>query len=258
VDFFKTKRWKVDISPYYIDLITGKSREINIIAQQKWSVVEQFRRRRADILIRLFIECKYILPTVSLYFNFIDNDRNLAESLARNNNILRKDDYSLVQNMSKDPPRIHHYLQESEVAKSCACVGARGNKDIFFGAWEQALHALLYFRDQSSQQRFAPVDEDFKSDPLYIIDYPIVVINSFDTSFKRDLNFKAPIPITNNFLWSVDYSYTVVSRNQQQFHKRNDFFIDITSFPTLEEFLANLERSDIEIFKDTVWYDLRR
>jgi hypothetical protein len=259
VDFLKAKGWSVNISPYYIDLITQKPREIDIIAQKKWPVVEKFRQKSAGILIRLFIECKWILPTVSLYFNFIDNDKDLAERLARNNDILRERDYPPVADMSKEPPRIHHYLQQNEAARNCACVTSKGsNKDIFFEAWDQALRALLYFKNQPPQQRWVPVDVDFNDERIYIIDYPLVVVSSFNTFFKRDWNSKISTPMKDNFLWSVEYSYIVPSRNQEKIHKREDFFIDITSFPTLEDFLGNLERNDIGIYSERVWYELRR
>jgi hypothetical protein len=258
VDFFKTQGWIVKISPYYTDLITQKPREIDIIAQKKWPVIERHRQKRADILIRLFIECKWILPAISLHFNFIENDKSLAESLARNNNVLRKRAYPPIEDTSKDPPRIHHYLQQNEVAKSCACSGSRNNKDIFFEAWDQVLHALIYFSNQPSQQRWVPVDDNYRKDVNHIVDYPIVVVSSFDTFFKRDWNSKISTPMKDNFLWSVEYSYTVASHNQDQIPKRDDFFIDITNFPTLEGFLSNLERNDIEICIERVWNDLRR
>jgi hypothetical protein len=259
IDFFRTKGWSVNISPYYTDLITQKPREIDIIAQKKWPVVEKYRQKSAGILIRLFIECKWILPAVSLHFNFIENDQDLAERLARNNDILRERNYPPLVDSSKEPPRIHHYLQQNEVAKNCACVASKGStKDIFFEAWDQALHALLYFKNQPPKQRWAPVDVDFIDEPIYIIDYPMVVVSSFNTFRKRDWNSKISTPMNDNFLWSVEYSYIVTARNQEQNHKRESFFIDITSFPTLEEFLGNLERNDVGICIDKVWNALRR
>jgi hypothetical protein len=259
-DFFETKGWSVNRSPYYIDLRTQKSREIDIIAQKKWPVIEKFRQKSAGILVRLFIECKWILPSVSLHFNFIDNNKDLAERLARNNNILRERNHPPpLTDMSKDPPRIHHYLQQNEVARNCACVLSKGgNKDIFYEAWDQALHALIYYKNQLQQQRWVPVDVDFNDEPIYTIDYPVVVFNSFNTFHKRDWNSQTSTPMMDNFLWSVEYSYSETSRNQEQIRRREDFLVDITSFPTLENFLVHLERNDIEICHDRVWYRLRR
>ncbi len=34
IDFFQSRNWGVTISPYYVDLITQKSREIDIIAEK--------------------------------------------------------------------------------------------------------------------------------------------------------------------------------------------------------------------------------
>ena len=181
-DYFEAEGWSVERSPYYVDVIKQKSREIDIIAKKTWTVVDRFQAKRAYLIVRLFVECKWILPAVSVYLNFLPKDMNLAVNLARDNDALRKRDYPHLEDLSKEPPRIHHYVQGKEVARNWACKG----KDIFYEAWEQALHALLYFKNQPSQHRFAPVDVDFRDKPTYIIDYPIVVVSSFKKFFKRD------------------------------------------------------------------------
>jgi len=63
---------------------------------------------------------------------------------------------------------------------------------------------------------------------------------------KIDWNSKISTPMNANFLWSIEYSYIMTARNHEQNHKRENFFIDITSFPILEDFLGNLERNNGE------------
>jgi hypothetical protein len=48
----------------------------------------------------------------------------------------------------------------------------------------------------------------------------------------------------------------VLSGIAQQPHAREDFFIDIVSFPTLENFLDNLKQNDAEILAEKIWQDL--
>jgi len=220
--------------PSYVDVVKQKSREIDIVAQKKWSVVENITRQRANIVVRLFVECKWIRPTDSFHFHFIENDRNLAASLARNNNVLRNREYPSLEDMDKEPPRIHHYLQVAEVTKNCDIDRSKGgNRDDYFDAWEQALHALLYSKNQSPRRRFAPVDVECRDEPTQIIDYPVVVVNSFATFFKRDWQSKSSTPLKDNFIWSVDYSYPVISSTQQQSHRREDFLLISRVFPPL-------------------------
>jgi hypothetical protein len=90
-----------------------KSREIDIIAQKRWTVSNNFNDKHARLCIRLFIECKWIPRSV--YLNFLPKDMNLAVELAENNAVLH--DSMLWTAASAEHPRIHHYFQGNEVAK---------------------------------------------------------------------------------------------------------------------------------------------
>jgi hypothetical protein len=255
-DYLKAKGWDVEISPYYVDLIKQRSREIDIVACKEYPIITRFPRRRAKLQVRLFTECKWILPTVSVYLNFLPKDEKLAINLARDNDILRQKFYAPLEGLSGEPLRVHHYIQPKEVVRTAICEnkgkGSRNN-DIFFDAWEQALHALLYYKHYTPK-RWIPVDKEFV-DTIYIIDYSVVVVSSFDTFYKRDWISKMSSQINDNFIWSVNYSYPVLSNNEQR-HIRKDFFVDITSFPTFEGFLENLEQNDVAILKEKIWVNL--
>jgi hypothetical protein len=218
-DYLEAKGWNVERSPYYVDLIKQKSREIDIIAQKATNVSNPRRQKKADLLVRLFIECKWILPKISIYLNFIPKDRVLAEALARDNDILRAQGWPLLEDTSKEPPRIHHYLQENEVVKGWACSG----NDIFYEAWEQALHAFLYYKHHLPKGRFLPVDSEYIP-ASYTVDYRVVVVNAFNTFFRRDLIGKTSSPINNNFLLLVNYSYQIYSGDNPRYETMKKFF----------------------------------
>ena len=72
-NFLKEKGWQSLVSPYYMDGATNKPREIDLIAEKHWSRERDYGRGESGaLIIKLFIECKYISqPTV---FWFSDKD----------------------------------------------------------------------------------------------------------------------------------------------------------------------------------------
>jgi hypothetical protein len=225
-DYLEAKGWNVERSPYYVDVIKQKSREIDIIAQKSTNVLNHRYRKKANLLIRLFIECKWILPSISIHLNFVPKDKILAEALARDNDILRGKDWPPLEDTSKEPPRVHHYLQENEVVKGWSCSG----NDIFYEAWEQVLLAFLYYKHHLPKGRFLPIGSEY-TPVSYTIDYQIVVVNSFNTFFRRDAITKTSTssPISNNFLLLVNYSYQISSGDNLRNETMKNFFIDIVT-----------------------------
>lgn len=75
VKFLRNKEWTVLISPYYNDNISDKPREIDIIAEKKFDIKDDFGYAWiATLNVRLFIECKYISKPVALWFDKKDKE----------------------------------------------------------------------------------------------------------------------------------------------------------------------------------------
>jgi hypothetical protein len=218
-------------------LITRKQRESDIISKKSYTVTTAFRNGPVEnLLIRLFVQCKFVEPQVELYF--VSKNLSAANELAKDNNVLRgSEDFSL-RNTSVVPPQIHHYVEENEVAKSWKC-----RPDIIHDACQQALHSFLYF------------NHHLYEDP-YTVDFPVIVVNSFDRFFRRDWKTKTLMPITENFQIAVDYAYPEFpSLNEKSIVKRY-FLIDVVSFDRIDDFLEKLEEHDIELLRHKLWWHL--
>lgn len=226
-DLLTSREWKADTSCHYADLITGKKRELDVMAVKKIP--------RTELVVKLFIECKYLGKNT--VFTFMDKDANRAEELAMDNNILRDKDPINLRNSSQLPIKEHHYLTGSRVAKAWQ---TKDQKDYIHEAVDGVLHSLIYYTSHFN-------------DDFYTITLPIVVLNSFNFVYK--IEDGKPIRINENFILERDYSYPFKSNGK---HKRQFFFIDVVDFTKLNEFLDILDNNDIYIIKNILLWDLRR
>src|SRR5512143_4062633 len=72
--------WHVTVSPYYMDQTQNKAREIDLVAEKLWPVMDHWGRQPVgDVAVRLFVECKFI-PSYSVFW-FTDKDFEAAEKL---------------------------------------------------------------------------------------------------------------------------------------------------------------------------------
>ena len=81
--------WYVSVSPYYLDQTPNKPREIDLVAEKLWPVVDMFNRHTDDVVIRLFIECKFV-SSYSVFW-FTDKDMKAAEKLVCSQKPFRPD-----------------------------------------------------------------------------------------------------------------------------------------------------------------------
>ena len=223
----KEKGWKVQNSPHYNDPITNIAREIDIIAEKNYPVSEFGSGKTEELIIRLFIECKYI--NKHIVFWFLEKDLDKAKILAKNNLILRdKEDCYL-----ETGGNVHHYVQKKEVVKEFS---SQDNSQILDKAQNQILNATLFFsKNQKSNS--------------YTIDYPVIIVNSFD-KFKKKIENKSDYEdMENNFEMEVEYTY----QNNPEY-----FLIDIISEKTLDTFFDNLESNDVKMLRDNLGFDIRR
>lgn len=219
--WFSDKEWHVVISPYYMDQTQNKAREIDIIAEKIWPTTDSFGRSDGNIVIRLFIECKFVASDA--VFWFVDKDRELVENLVCANGLFR---------LNNSYTSKHHYLSKgSRVAKLFTTHNTKTTEnEPFYKALSQVLNAMISMRGQSFT---IPKVRRSRQYPTRIFEYPIVICSSFKRMFSVDF-YSDPKPelIEENFQLEVFYAY--LDRQERQ---RNDYFLlDFVSFEKLTEF----------------------
>lgn len=216
--WLQSNNWHTVVSPYYIDQTQTKTRELDLVAEKVWTIRNRFGEPEGDVLVRLFVECKFV--AAEAVFWFAPKNTDAAEALVcsfgpfrQNNSYTRK----------------HHYLSRCPVV---AKLFASGNdrapeNDPFFKALNQALNATIAMRDQSPSH---PSIAGRRRRKLVVLEYPVVVCSSFDQLYRTDFfNEAEPTPIRDNFQMEVQYAY--LDRTGKQ---RNDYFLlDFASYDQL-------------------------
>lgn len=219
--WFSDNGWHVVISPYYMDQAQSKAREIDLVAEKLWPITDMFGRATKDIAVRLFIECKFVASDA--VFWFADKDKESALGLVCAIGPFRRDNTYTEK---------HHYLsQSSRVAKLFATSNARAvENEPFYKALNQSLNAMTSMRGQPLT---IPSVRNSWQYPIAVLEYPVVVCNSFDRIFSVDFFADSePEPIQDNFQLEVSYAY--IDRNET--HHNDYFLLDFVSFDKLTEF----------------------
>ncbi len=230
------KDWTVLISPYYNDNVTGKPREIDLIAEKAFKASGkpgQVGYFNYTINIKLFIECKYIRPTTVFWFH--GKDKTKAEKLITQTTPLKP---------SNTYTNRHHYLGGVDrVAKLFADDSKKSaENEIFYKALNQSLNAMVYYRNRGSIIK-SPNSEG--SAILTSANYPVIICNSFENLYGIEIDTDAdPFKITEDFLLEVNYAY-MTSDNIPM----NEYFlIDILNFDLLDSFLVEIIEKEVRSF----------
>ena len=222
--------WIVTNSPYYNDPDSDKAREIDIIAQKEYPVNDIYRSENPEkIIIKLFIECKYINSSTVFWLK----KRNLkkAKELATDNPILDDKPDNYLNEMNK-----HHYVNNNEVSCQWDCE----SKDVFAEAQHQVLKAMIFFKE-------------YQDSEYYEIDFPIIVINSFEQLAKKEEAQEDYSSITDNFQLEINYSF----KDKAKENITKYFLVDIVSLSLLDDFIKQLELKDVALLKGNLEFDLR-
>jgi len=212
--------WNAQISPYYKDIATDKSREIDIIARKEFLVKDDFYNQSERVLVRLFIECKYIKNQVLFYF--VKKDKKKATDFFRDNHLLRNEEYLDLQK--------NHYLKDEEVAKTWRPVEGR---DDVYDAWTQSVHSMIYYQKNLNEKI------------RYVYDLPVVVLKNLDNIFRKEDGTISFSKITSNFQLEIDYSYSLPG----SLGELKTYYIDMVSFDNFLPFLKEIEETDVLILK---------
>ena len=227
------KGWSTLISPYYMDAAANKPREVDLIAEKHWIYKDRSEGKYGAVVIRFFIECKYI-PQPNVFW-FAPRDTSAATEWLISNTPLRKD------NMFTER---HHYLSAStNVAKLFASKNLPNTEnEPIYRALNQALNSMVYLRGHES------LDEDIRIGRLPILsemEMPVIVCNSFDQFYGIDMNsIGPPARIDESFQLEVNYAY--VDRAARQ---RSEYFLlDVVNFNRIDEYLEMIENDVSAIF----------
>jgi hypothetical protein len=220
--------WAVRISPYYSDGVSGKPREVDLIAEKTFATVTDYSGRpKGAIKVRLFIECKYIRhPTV---FWMHDQDEQATFDLLQRTTPLKSTNTYTLR---------HHYLahEPRRVAKLFASQNARdAEQEQIFKALNQSLNATIALRYTNV---FPPSDWRV----VLVVNYSVIVCSGFDRVFAVDLEKDAtPTKAADTFLLEVNYAYLDADRQSVAEY----FLIDVVAFDSLHDFASKTIETDI-------------
>jgi hypothetical protein len=224
--WLKDHHWHVIVSPYYMDQTQNKAREIDLIAEKFWPGIDMFGRPAGDVVVRLFIECKYVFS--HSVFWFAEKDQESALNLVCASSPFRADNMYTKQ---------HHYLTQSpKVAKLFATSSKKApENEPFYKALNQVLNAMVSMRGQPVS---IPGLKESKRAPQVAIEFPAVVCSSFDQLYAVDFYMESqPEVIKDNFQLEARYAY--IDRQNKQ---RDDYFLlDFVEFSQLEKFAEAID-----------------
>lgn len=232
INKLRSDDWTVLVSPYFMDGITEKPREIDLIAEKMFIVKNEFREETHQLHVKLFIECKYI--TQSTVFWFDKKDRNSAK------NRVISDFYLKDGNLFTGK---HHYLSESDsVAKLFASkAGKNLENDVIYKALNQVLNGFINKRNNET------IIQSEKDNPLRkkYIGYPIITFNSFNKFYKTEISkTDTTTNIDKNFQLEVDYAFKTPSGSIASEY----FIIDMVDFNKFDSFMETIS-NDIAAIK---------
>jgi hypothetical protein len=217
--WFKEAGWHVRVSPYYLDRTQEKAREIDLVVEKAVEILDFANRFQGDVVIRLFVECKFVAGHT--VFWFAERDRPAAEGLVTSTPPFR---------MDNTYTRKHHYLGEAPVAKVFASEQSRGAEfEWMYKALNQVLNAQTAM---VSQPVTIPELQRYQARKV-VLNFPVVVCSSFEKIFQTDFfEPSAAQPIKQNFQLEVSYAYA----DLQGMPRDGYFLVDLVDFAQLESF----------------------
>lgn len=97
--WFHAHGWYTAVSPYYMDQSQAKARELDLVVEKLWPINDSFGNHLGDVVVRLFVECKFV--AAEAVFWFAPKDVPAARKLVCNSRPFRED------NTYTDK---HHYI----------------------------------------------------------------------------------------------------------------------------------------------------
>jgi hypothetical protein len=226
LEHFQAKGWATMVSPYYLDGITDKPREVDLIVAKRWPLPKRVARVPQSAELALIVECKFIDSPNAFWF-FPRNEQASLSLVHRNTGLPEEVDNTYTLQ--------HHYIKDKVVAKLFDSGGAQ-EQSSFFKALNQVLHGLIALR--SSALSLLKPDASSGAVRRHAI-HPVILCNSFDKCYRVDSkDLLQPTPITENFLLEVHYAYLASNGSRMSEY----ILVDVVSFELLDSFLGSLEK----------------
>lgn len=218
--------WHVLVSPYYMDQTQSKAREIDLIAERSLQIGNHFGRWKGDVVIRLYIECKFI--TAHSVFWFTDKDKSAAKNLVYRSGNFRPDNFYTIE---------HHYISTCDtVAKVFSTEAKSQEQEPFYKALTQVLNAYV---SMAGRPTIIPALRDQNHGVRIHLNFPVVVCSDFAKLFRTDfLQTTEPSEISDNFQLEVQYAYTDAEGAQRDEY----FLIDFVAYDQLDKFAEKIVR----------------
>lgn len=224
--------WEVTVSQFYNDAFSQKPREIDLIAEKAFSS-DHYSSSNTTVIVRLFIECKYINSTTIFWLDNKNIER--AKGVVNKTRAFHDPDKNVLVGQK------HHYLSNSKVGKLFSSESNRDREnDPIYKAITQCLNALIYFRGQRTKLYE-------KQHKRYIeeLDYPVIICSSFNDFFSQESSAKNdPQNIPSDFplQLEIDYAYP-----DQKSPTEELFYIDVIPLEKLGSFEKMLQDGDVGI-----------
>jgi hypothetical protein len=230
---FRDRKWKVVVSPYYLDQVQGKAREIDLIAEATWRGAHSVGETPCDVTVRLFVECK-CLPTTTVFW-MAEKDHYKAKRLVCSGGAFGPDNHFTLE---------HHYLLHGQkVAKLFATSASKeSEQEPIYRALNQVLSSMVAMR-KSAVHASSSMDANRRR---VVIQFPVVVCNTFANLHSVDFEVEShPVAVRSNFQLEVDYAFADKAGDS-----RNEYFLlDFVELDQLDGFLTAIER-DVEIVRE--------
>ena len=231
--------WNTRMSPYYNDSFSEKPREIDIIAEKAFPQIDT-SFYTGTVIVRLFIECKYISKQTTFWFD--------KRNLERAKKIVERMRAFHEPNKNYEVLQKHHYLFDSLIAKLWETEGKNPEGDPFYKAMNQSLNATIYFRQHSTDLR-----KDYNHQSVVELNYPVIMCNSFEKLIKKDTTTDSvSCQIVEPFQLEVDYAYT-----QKDSQLEELFYVDILNLDSLKDFEDKILLDEINLAKQKISDDKR-
>lgn len=232
--------WNVRMSPYYNDSFSEKPREIDIIAEKVF-LPEQNSIYHSTVIVRLFIECKYI--TEQTIFWFEKKEIEKAERVVDATRSFNKVSGNFKVGIN------HHYLSDNLIAKLYKTEGKNSEGDPIFKAINQCLNATIYYRDSHTDLR-----KKYNHMSPRELNYPVIICNSFDKFIKKDTTTDDSRVSKINELFQLEIDYAYISKN---IPKEELFYIDVLSINMINSFENDILLKEINLAKQKISDDKR-
>ena len=233
VKILKSFWWTIKENIPYLDPVTDKQRELDILAIKTYLVWENNHWiNKPELLeMRLFIDCKNLPNGLGLYVHNVDKE-NLYEAF------LNKPIYSRLYDnyfqMNQDLPSIvkeHRFFTKKKIVYKSS---NNDDRSIWIQWTNQILHAM--------HSTF------YSSSAYWNIDYPIIAVNKLtDIAIESEEDGSREFASDNMLYW-INY---IVKPNKKH------YIVDIVGLDKLEQFLEWLDK-EFEWLKNPIFQDISR